>query len=115
MVPEKYRPREKQARSLNTTTSLSVAGAVGTNEKRRPVDSRAGAGAEAAAPGAAGRDTETQSTSRVSEASDRTVVDTDAEQSQEDDRNIVTWYGPDDPENPKNWYVCRVTGTRTCT
>jgi hypothetical protein len=106
VVPEKYRPREKQARSPNTT-SLSEAGAdgVGSTEKRRPVDATGGGGAAAAAaaaPGAAGRDVETQSTSRESEASDRTVVDGTEEQFDEE-RNIVTWYGPDDPENPKNW------------
>jgi hypothetical protein len=30
------------------------------------------------------------------------VVDGTEEQFDEE-RNIVTWYGPDDPENPKNW------------
>ncbi|GFZ49505.1 Caffeine resistance protein 5 [Saitozyma sp. JCM 24511] len=111
VVPDKYRPREKQARSPNTA-SLSDAGAdgVGPVEKRRPVDAGAGATAAApgagAAPGAAGRDVETQSTSRESEASDRTVVEGNAPLSEEDG-NIVTWYGPDDPENPKNWSLLK--------
>jgi hypothetical protein len=26
--------------------------------------------------------------------------------------NLVTWYGPDDPENPMNWYVVSVLQTR---
>lgn len=73
IIPERYRPKEKRRQSDGVPRNTPEA-------QRQPAQD-----------------------SSVTVVDEDRSTNQDDEQEGEDDPNIVTWYGPDDAENPQNW------------